>query len=1029
MPALRASISTLACVVLSIVFTAARPAWGQEPAGGQRIVELESDDLPGEDPAALSGLDVGAILTRAAARQAIRTLWGTGRVADVRILSRPVPGGVSLRIQLQLEQVVRGLEVEWTSDDVLDRQALARAIGYYAGMPWQPDELDRMVEALRETFIRRGFPDAQIQGEVLPSESDPEIVSLRFTIDQREPVRLSAVEFRGTLGLDEEVLQEVLDLDAGDVYDQVRVEAGVSNLLERYREEGWFEARIDPSRIDARILSTTEGGRLVRLIIPVSSGDHYSVDFVGNRFFNDEELMPVLGLEHEVELTRAILDSLALRLRDYYRRLGFHFVRIDWRVLPRGPRERRLAFRIRRGPRVEVTEIIFEGNEHFDDRHLRRQIIAQLQEQLGETGLFRRVSDDEVSDLGVAGEGAEGWRPRPRGRPRLRVRPARVYVEDVYNETLDHIRNLYSAEGYLDARLSEPQLDFSEDHSRVIVRINVEEGPRTRIRSLSFAGNADFDDAQIHEVIGLEVGAPFDRYNVEQDRRHVKRAYQADGYVFADVRSNEQIDEDRLSVDIRFDIDEGPRVRVGKILVRGNDLTRTTLIRDRILLRPGEFFTPQKASRSERALLDLGIFTTASITLSEPEQPGAVKDVVVELVERPPQRLEARVGFSTGDGPRGGLRYGYYNLLGLALGVELRVQLSYQVFFLGTPEFEEFVEALPLADRLERLLVLSLRAPHIPRIGRALDLRLDATHERDNDPAYAVTRYGLTLSASSGYRPYFTVHLQTGFNFSDIEQVSDLEDCNNLEEGEEPDAPYNCLWPNATNTALARAPQGTAWFWVTRLGLSVDLRDNPFSPTRGFFGSMSAEHVYSLVPTVYTYIDDLTGEENEGSRESNLIKFTLTLNGYIPLGFLDIVLALSARFGWVFELAPDSFTFPDRFFYLGGFDSMRGFPEESLRSEDVPEQGGNSMINLRAELRIPLPSNFALGIFVDMGNVWREQINLWEQFGLRTCVGAGIRFNTPVGPLALDGAFIINRREDSDYDEAIGAIQFAIGLF
>jgi outer membrane protein assembly complex protein YaeT len=1001
-----------------------------EASGPPRIVSIEADAIPGLDTRATSGLAVGATLDRTAARAAIHALWATGRVTDVRVLSRPVPGGVAVTIDLDLEQVVRGLEVAWRDEgeEPLERQEIARAVGYYAGMPWQPDALDEMVAALREAFERRGYPTPEVEGAVVPSESDPEAVSLRLTLAAGEPVRVAAVELRGRLGRDEDEVRRALDIAAGDVYDRVRLEAGVTAVLARLRAAGHLEARGDVAAVVARPTAGPDGRREVRLTVPIEAGDRYIVDFVGNAYFTHEELLEVVGLADETELTRAILDTLAQRLRDHHARHGFYFARADWRVTPRRPGERRLAFRIRRGPRVTVTDIAIEGNAHFTDRHIRRQIVAQLQERLGERGLFRGVGDDEVSDIGVAGEVREPWRPGPRGRPRLRVRPREVYVAEVYDEALTHVRNLYAADGYLDARLAAPELAFSPDRSRLGVTIRVEEGPQTRIRSLSFAGNAELDDERIRQVVELDVGSPLARYDVEQDRRRITRAYHDAGYVFAAVLSSETVDEDRLAADVRYDIEEGPRIRVGEVLVRGNDLTRTSLIRDRILLRPGQIFTPQAASRSERALIDLGIFSTVSITLVEPDLVEPIKDIVVEVAERAPQRLEGRVGFSTADGPRGGLRYGYYNLFGSALGVELRVQLSYQVFFLGTPEFEEFVTSLSLADRLERLIVLSLRVPHIPRVGNALDLRLDATHERDNDPAYAVTRYGLTLSASSGYRPYFSAQLQTGFNFSDIEQVQELPDCLALEpEERQPGA--NCLWTNVRSTQLARAPQGTAWFWVTRLGLSLDLRDSPFNPTRGFFGSLSAEHVYSLVPTVETFVNDPAdpGDDEVFARESNLIKFALTLNGYVPLGFLDIVLALSVRFGWIFELTGDSYTFPDRFFYLGGFDSMRGFPEESMWAQDWAEPGGNSMLNFRAELRIPLPSSFALGVFADMGNIWREQVNLWREFELRYCVGAGIRFNTPVGPLALDGAFVVNRT--AGYEEAIGAIQFAIGLF
>lgn len=1010
------------------------------PAMGQittipAIVSVESDPLPGEDPIELSGLSVGQPLTRASARVAIRALWATGRVSDVRILSSPVQGGVAVHIQLALNQVVRGLEVEYpelSGSPALDRQEVARSISYFAGMPWTQDMLEEMAEELEAAYSRRGYPRASVEAHVEPSESDPESVSLHLSINEGDPILLSAVIIRGNLGIQESAIRRAFDMEEGDVYDQEEIDAGITSILELLREEGYFESYIEESEIEAGLSPAGDEAREARLVVPVQAGAHYVIDFVGNRYVPDDELHEVLALEEEGELSRAIIDSLSLRLRDHYRRLGFHHARVDWRIDVLGANERRLVFRIRSGPRVRVDDVIFEGNEHFTNRFLRRQINAQLAEALGETGVFRAVSDDMVSDIGVTGEGHESWRPSPRGHPRLSIRPEEVYVEEVYLEALNHIRDLYGADGFLNIEIGQPELEFSDRNRYLDVHIQINEGPQTLIRSITFGGNQALPDQEIRRALDFDIGSGLDRYEVEQTRRAIVRVYQSRGYMFAEVRAEEYISEDQISADIIYQINEGPEVRIGSILVRGNDQTRTPLIRDRIFIQPGDVYSPDLANRSERALIDLGIFTTASIGLVDPDVVADVKDVLVEVNERRPQYLEARVGFSTADGPRGGIRYGYRNLFGYALGLDMRFDLSYQVFFLGTPEYEEYVTGLGLVDRLERLVILSLNIPHLPRIGRFLGTRIDLTHERDNDPAYAVTRYGANISFTSAYRPTesedserlrpsLSTQLQTGFSFSDIEQVQFLPYCDELEDDVEPELGTNCLERSARNTLNARAPQGEAWFWITRLSLSLDLRDSPFNPTRGFFGSVSGEHVYSLRPTPVQEDDEVV------MRSSNLIKFAVTLNGYVPLGFLDIVLALSARFGWVFELTPDSHTFPDRFFYLGGFDSMRGFPEESLDAEDRGETGGNSMLNFRAELRIPIVSSFALGLFLDMGNIWREQINLWQEFALRYCIGVGLRYNTPVGPLAIDAAMVIDRRENAG--EAFGAIHFAIGLF
>jgi outer membrane protein assembly factor BamA len=134
---------------------------------------------------------------------------------------------------------------------------------------------------------------------------------------------------------------------------------------------------------------------------------------------------------------------------------------------------------------------------------------------------------------------------------------------------------------------------------------------------------------------------------------------------------------------------------------------------------------------------------------------------------------------------------------------------------------------------------------------------------------------------------------------------------------------------------------------------------------------------------------------------------------------------------------------------MGGFDSMRGWLQDSFIPEDlaahigtgqgqisctsqsscsVPLRGGNLMINPRLELRFPLPFHLPAdgALFGDFGNLWVDP-NWIVQNGLalRADVGAGVRVDTPVGPLVFDYGLNVTRRSYED----IGAFHFAIGLF
>jgi outer membrane protein assembly factor BamA len=101
---------------------------------------------------------------------------------------------------------------------------------------------------------------------------------------------------------------------------------------------------------------------------------------------------------------------------------------------------------------------------------------------------------------------------------------------------------------------------------------------------------------------------------------------------------------------------------------------------------------------------------------------------------------------------------------------------------------------------------------------------------------------------------------------------------------------------------------------------------------------------------------------------------------------------------------------------LGGEYSVRGYPRESLGpldQEGVP-LGGEVLFVLNEELHFPVWRGLTGLLFFDAGNVWESRHAIDSK--LFTSTGIGLRASSPVGPLRLDLAFPLDRREDDpDY--------------
>ena len=129
------------------------------------------------------------------------------------------------------------------------------------------------------------------------------------------------------------------------------------------------------------------------------------------------------------------------------------------------------------------------------------------------------------------------------------------------------------------------------------------------------------------------------------------------------------------------------------------------------------------------------------------------------------------------------------------------------------------------------------------------------------------------------------------------------------------------------------------------------------------------------------------------------------------------MLALKLRLGSLEPFAGDAerdVPVYERFF-SGGSTTVRGFDYQELgpQDEDGDPAGGFSLLEASAELRFPIWRALGGVAFVDAGQVGAEP---WRFRGsdLFFSVGAGLRYSTPVGPLRVDLAQVIDPPDGQD---------------
>ena len=1015
--ALLARCAVLGALVLALACAGVARAQIPDELAGRRIVQI--DVLVEDSPASASvaGIELGTPLTRALLRRTSTALLASGEWADVQIDAASSVDGVVLTLRL-LPRIVL-TRVDLRGNSALDDTTIRGVLRLAAGDEVERSQLDELRAELKEAYAQRGYDHAVVSLTLRDTDLASRKV-LRVEVTEGEPVRLARVEFEGDVPPPEGDARGAIGLGDGDVLDRRRLADGTRAAEARLRERGWLAATLGPPSIELE--DDTRAVVRVRCRL----GRRYRTEITGFAPLSRGDVEGVLALSEE-RLSRASLRGLEQRVVDLYQRHGFHHARVRARRLrdPELEDEEHgvLHVAIEPGTALRVVAISFPGATHFPSSRLEAEVHSYLEEDLPRSVPFSPVDSDAIDRMGLSGRSAT--ERRAVRAPHEDV-PALVWYAPTYQEAVVHLEELYRADGYLDARVGPAEMRELPDTELAIVTVPVYEGPRTLLYDVRVRGEEILGEHELLEAAGLTRGAPFSHLALEDARRRVRERYEERGHLFATVDGSVRFSPDRERAEVTLEIVERFPVHFGSIRVQGTSATDPGIVRDLLAFHEGDLFTPAAVRASEEALLALGIFSTVDISPLDPDLAERVKPVVVQVAERMPQSLSLSAGVGNADGVRAALEYTYRNLFGVGLTLGFRAQLAYQFFFFDE-QLAERIASLSLQDRLERRVTLSLGIPYVPGL-RGVRASLDLSHVRDNYRDFGLDQNGIVLGFTWQPQRRFTLSVSGELEQNDVGLFVDAESIQD----------YLASNPDDFQAQrVLRVPQGESAITSVRVSATVDLRDSAFNPTSGVFASASVEYAHTLPP-------------DRADAYGHFMKLSGTVSGYVPIteGW---TLALQVRAGRIIQLESQSHTYPNRAFYMGGIDTLRGFLQDQVLPQDLVDLidasarrrfedpdidvrvTPNSVVRAadlaylaRAELRFPITGDFYGGVFADLGNSWANPDTV-QLTRIRVSAGLGLRLATPVGPLALDYGFNLTRRED--IGEPFGAFHFSIGLF
>ncbi|WP_417836658.1 outer membrane protein assembly factor BamA [Thalassospira tepidiphila] len=650
------------------------------------------------------------------------------------------------------------------------------------------------------------------------------------------------------------------------------------------------------------------------------------IAFEGNQRLKDDTLSAELQLRPRVVYTRTKVQADVQRILELYRRSGRFAATVEPKVIQLDQNRVDLAFEIDEGDATGIRKINFVGNKAFDDGELSDVI------RTTESAWWKILTADDNYD------------------------PDRVTFDR------ELLRRFYLSAGYADFQVLSSVAELTPDRSDFFVTYTVSEGQRYQFGEITVVSQIDkIDPETLMPLIEIESGEWYNANLVDDAVDALTDSVGDQGYAFIDIRPNVQRNRETGTIDITFNISEGPKVYVERINVVGNVRTLDEVIRREFRLVEGDAFSSSKMQRSKQRIENLNFFKSVDVKTL----PGASPDqtvIEVDVEEKSTGEFSIGAGYGTDNGAFGQLGIRERNLLGK--GQDLRLN-----FTLGSTDQQ---------------IDLSFTEPYFldREIAAGFDLY---RREQDNqdESSYDEEQTGGRLRA--GFR--YSEELSHSFRYT-LEQNS-----------------YSNIDTSSASRLLLAEDND---FVESAIGhtLSYDKRDSTIAPTEGYYARLS---------------NDLAGV---GGDESYL-RTQIEGGYFYPLDREhEWVLSTRGSTGYIFGFDDDT-RISQRFMVGGsnlrGFEAA-GVGPRDIKTGDALGSKLYYTGTVQMDFPLGLPSEFALTgrVFSDFGS--GQEVDgarpgeIYDTGSLRSSVGFGVGWESPFGPIGVDISQAVTK-EDHDKEE------------
>jgi len=791
------------------------------------------------------------------------------------------------------------------------------------------------------------------------------------------------INVRGNRRIPADTVKSRIFSRPGDVFDPQALERDFNSLWNTgYYDDLRFERQDTPKGVIIYIYVTEKP--TIREI-KYTGLNSVSQSDVLDRFKKEK-----VGLSQESQYDPTKVKKAEVVLRSLLSEHGRQFATIRTEVHRIPPAAVSIDFLVKEGPKVKVGRIKFDGNKKVPSRELR----------------------------------AAMKNSKPIGIPHSLVLEnlfARTYDASKLDEDAERVRFFYQTKGYFKVLVDDPKTKIRDTaagfpylfrHGGKVVDITVpiQEGDKYRLGSIAFKGGKAITNTKaLRAQFAIKDGDIFNRELIGKGLDNLRKAYGELGYINFSAVPETAVNEEKKTVSLDVDLDEGKQFSVRRIEFQGNTTTRDKVIRRELALEEGNLYNSRLWELSLLRLNQLNYFEPLKVeqdsVVTQNAQEGTV-DLTLKVKEKGKNSIGLQGGVSGLAGSFIGINYETNNFLGLGETLTVSANLGnlQRSILFGFTEPYAFDRPLQLGFTVYTSRYDYNAAKNYSILtGTNLNLPTDVLNTLQN---FSQSQTGFTVSASYPIKRSFKrVGLSYSYQRSSVQTFSTASQ----------------QYFEAVNFSGVSGPDSLRGIITSKITPSFTFNtiDSPYQPHRGtslFVG----------------------GEFAGAGGNVNTIRPIVEYKHWIPVnkGRNSIGFRAQGSFitGYAGKVAP-----PYERYYMGGENDLRGFdirtvtpyvfianrvnvplqnpdgsfvpvdptnPRRGVVQIPVPAQtiiyaGGDTSVNTNLEYRIPIVSHVTLAAFNDFG---MNFIALPSQLKLTPQNIANLN-GTPFGCPALDANF------------------------